>query len=197
MVLSSIIKQLLAKNNGTFTRKQALSEGVSDSLLTRMVKEELIERVGPGIYIDPASFEDEFLVAQLRLSKGIFCKETALYLYDMTDRTPNFMEMNFPKGYKSDYFDELRIKPYRQVSTLYDIGVTTVKTPYGNKVRVYDIERTLCDIIRPPHVAQEEVIRNAMQAYVKRPEKNLNRLIRYAKELKVDAKIKTYMGVLL
>lgn len=197
MILSDKVDKLLAKYNGTFTRKQALSEGISDSLLTRMVKEELIERVGPGIYIDPASFEDEFLVAQLRLSKGIFCKETALYLYDMTDRTPNFMEMNFPKGYKSDYFDELRIKPYRQVSNLYDIGVTTVKTPYGNKVQVYDVERTLCDIIRPPHVAQEEVIRNAMQTYVKRPEKNLNRLIRYAKELKVDAKIKTYMGVLL
>ncbi|KRM78824.1 hypothetical protein FC84_GL000303 [Lapidilactobacillus dextrinicus DSM 20335] len=197
MILSDKVDKLLVKYNGTFTRKQALSEEVSDSLLTRMVKEELIERVGPGIYIDPASFEDEFLVAQLRLSKGIFCKETALYLYDMTDRTPNFMEMNFPKGYKSNYFDELRIKPYRQVNSLHDMGITTVKTPYGNKVQVYDVERTLCDIIRPPHVAQEEVIRNAMQAYIKRPEKNLNRLVRYAKELKVDAKIKTYMGVLL
>lgn len=197
MLLYEQAKFLLTKYNGIFTRHQAVSEGIASSLLSRMVKQELIERVGPGIYSDPASFDDEFFIAQLRLSKGIFCKETALYLYDMTDRTPNFMEMNFPKGYKSNYFDELRIKPYRQVNSLYDMGITTVETPYGNKVQVYDVERTLCDIIRPPHVAQEEVIRNAMQTYVKRPEKNLNRLIRYAKELKVDAKIKTYMGVLL
>ncbi len=197
MSLYEQAKFLLTKYNGIFTRHQAVSEGIASSLLSRMVKQELIERVGPGIYSDPASFDDEFFIAQLRLSKGIFCKETALYLYDMTDRTPNFMEMNFPKGYKSNYFDELRIKPYRQVNSLYDMGITTVETPYGNKIQVYDVERTLCDIIRPPHVAQEEVIRNAMQTYVKRPEKNLNRLIRYAKELKVDAKIKTYMGVLL
>ncbi|MCS8602156.1 abortive infection protein [Lactiplantibacillus pentosus] len=196
MTLYNQAKVLLHKYNGTFTRRQAISEGIVAPSLSRMVEQELIERVGPGIYADPMSFEDEFLIAQLRLSRGIFCKETALYLYNMTDRTPNFMEMAFPKGYKSNYFDELRIKPYRQIDALYGMGITTIETPYGNQVRVYDIERTLCDIIRPPHVAQDEVVRQAMQGYVQRPEKDFNRLMKYAKNLKVDAKIKTYMSVL-
>ena len=70
---------LLEKYNGSFTARQALEEGIASSILSRMVKQELLERVGPGIYNDPQRFEDEFLIAQLRLNKGIYSLNTALY----------------------------------------------------------------------------------------------------------------------
>ena len=197
MRLEQQANQLLEKNNGIFTAKQALKEGIGSSSLSRMVKAVFIERVAPGIYIDPATFEDEFVVAQARFSNGIFCNETALYLYDMTDRTPNWLEMNFPRGYHSANLKKLRIKAYSQIESLQNIGITTANTPYGNKVKAYNIERTLCDIIRPPHVAQDEIVRHAMQAFVRRPDKNLNLLMQYAQMLKVKDKIQTYMEVLL
>ncbi|ANK59127.1 MULTISPECIES: type IV toxin-antitoxin system AbiEi family antitoxin domain-containing protein [Loigolactobacillus] len=197
MVLTDQAQLLLTKYNGIFTAKQALLEGIVSSILSRMVKQGLIERVGPGVYIDPTSFEDEFALAQLRFTKGIFCRETALHLYDLTDKTPNFLEMTFPRGYNSPHFEELRIRPYWQIETLRRLGVTTVKTEYGNRVAVYGIERTLCDIIRSPHIAQDEIIRNAMQAYVKRSDRNLIQLMHFAKLLKVEEKMRTYMGVLL
>lgn len=197
MRLEQQAKKLLKKHNGIFTAKQALKEGIKSGALSRMVKAELIERVAPGIYIDPAAFEDEFVVSQARFSSGIFCNETALYLYDMTDTTPNWLEMNFPRGYNSANLKKLRIKAYSQIKSLQDIGITTVDTPYGNKVKAYNIERTLCDIIRPPHIAQDEVVRNAMQAFVRRRDKNLHRLMQYAEILKVKDKMQTYMEVLL
>lgn len=190
-------KELLEKYDGLFTSKQAFSEGITSSILSRMVKVQLLERVGPGIYMDPNIFEDEFFVAQLRLRKGIFYKETALHLYNMTDRTPNYMEMNFPRGYKSNFFDDLRIKPYRQIKSLYNLGIKTIQTPYGNQVRTYNLERTLCDIVRSPHEAQKEIIGAAFRTYVERNDRDLNKLLYYAKELKVERKIKTYLGVLL
>lgn len=188
---------LLGKYNGMFTTRQARAAQISYTALSRMVEKSLIERVGPGVYADPATFEDEFVLAQSRFSKGIFCNETALFLYEMTDKTPNYLEMNFPQGYNNPILRELRIIPYYQVSSLINLGVSTAKTPYGNHVRVYDVERTMCDIVRPPHVAQDEIIRNAFQLYVKRPQKNLPKLMGYARALRVDKKIQEYLGVLL
>lgn len=188
---------LLEKYNGSFTARQALEEGIASSVLSRMVKQELLERVGPGIYNDPQRFEDEFLIAQLRLNKGIYSLNTALYFYDMTDYTPRHLDMNFPRGYHSQYIKSLNVRPSWQVESLYNLGINTVRTPCGNLVRTYDIERTLCDIIQPHHMVQDEIIRDALHVYVRRRGKDLNQLLWYAKKLRVYAKMRDYMTILL
>lgn len=197
MILETQAAHLLNVFGGMFTTKQALDEGVSNTALGRMVRNKLIERVGPGVYSNPDGFEDEFLLAQMRFNSGIFCRETALYLYNLTDRTPNFMEMTFPWGYNNSKLEELRIVPYYQIPSLINMGVTTVTTPYGNQVKTFDMDRTICDIVRAPHASDDETIKNAMQAYVMRPEKNLLNLMKYAKALRVENKIQEDIGVLL
>lgn len=200
MKLAEQAQLVIEKYNGLIPAKQAIYDGVASyASLSRMERDGLLERVGPGIYIDPSEFEDSFAIAQLRLSRGIFFKETALYLYDLTDTTPNELEMNFPKGINSNQetLQSLGVISYHQVAHLYELGITEVKTPNGNTVKAYNMERTLCDIIRAPHVAQDEVIRNAMRDYVTRRGKNIPRLMEYARQLKVEKKMRTYMEVLL
>ena len=200
MKLSEQAGLVIDQYNGLVTAKQAVHDGLASySSLSRMEREGLLERVGPGIYVDPSEFEDSFAIAQLRLSRGIFFKETALYLYDLTDTTPNALEMNFPMGVNPNQktLSNLGVISYHQVAHLYELGITEVKTPNGNTVQAYDMERTLCDIIRAPHVAQDEVIRNAMRDYVNRRGKNIPRLMEYARKLKVEKRMRTYLEVLL
>jgi predicted transcriptional regulator of viral defense system len=200
MKLSEQSHLVITKYNGLISAKQAVHDGLASyTSLSRMEREGLLERVGPGIYADPSEFEDSFAIAQLRLSRGIFFKETALYLYDLTDTTPNALEMNFPQGANSNQeaLSSLNVISYHQVEHLYKLGITKVKTPNGNTVKAYNMERTLCDIIRPPHIAQDEIIRNAMRDYVNRRGKNVPRLMAYARQLKVEKRMRTYMGVLL
>lgn len=198
MSIETQANNLINKYNGLISAKRAIADGMTTYVaLGRMTNAGLLEKVGPGIYMDPNEFEDGFAIAQLRLSKGIFFKETALYLHDMTDTTPNKLEMNFPQGTKIVTAEELGVVSYHQVERLYNLGITEVKTPNDNIVRTYDIERTLCDIIRAPHVAQDEVIRDAMREYVTRKGRNIPRLMDYAKQLRVEKKMQTYMEVLL
>ena len=58
-----------------------------------------IERTARGVYILPEIWEDEFVNLQARFRKGIFSNETALFLLDLTDRTPNRFDMTFTETY--------------------------------------------------------------------------------------------------
>lgn len=58
-----------------------------------------LERTARGVYILPEIWEDEFVNLQARFRKGIFSNETALFLLDLTDRTPNRFDMTFTETY--------------------------------------------------------------------------------------------------
>ena len=80
---------------------------------------------------------------------------------------------------------------------LYDLGITEVITPGGNKVRAYSVERTLCDILRLHSHVDIQIVTEAFKRYVIRKDKNIPVLSEYAKILKVEKKLRAYLEVLL
>ncbi|TWW12336.1 transcriptional regulator [Dellaglioa algida] len=191
------IFEYLNKNGGQITAKGANSIGVSSRILRNMYAHGQLERLAPGVYIDPLEFGDDIAALQYNLSKGIFFKDTALFLYGMIDRTPSTYEMNFPLPYAYSTKKDAPIKIYRQKKELYGIGMTTTKTPGGHLVSVYDVERTLCDIIRTRDRSDAETIKQAMNSYAHQKKKNLRQLMAYARIFKVEDEIRKYMEVLL
>ncbi|MCQ2491979.1 MAG: abortive phage infection protein, partial [Lachnospiraceae bacterium] len=84
----------------------------------------------------------------------------------------------------------------RVVADNYNLGVTTLKTPYGNTVAVYDLERSLCDMLRGSQL-DLQTIQYAMKKYVASKDKDINRLMTYAIQLRVEPKVRRYLEVLL
>jgi hypothetical protein len=80
---------------------------------------------------------------------------------------------------------------------LFDLGRTTMKTPAGNDVPVYDLERTICDIVRSRNKLGTETFLTVLKQYAASPKKNLNRLDDYAKQLRVANILRQYLEVLL
>lgn len=72
-----------------------------------------------------------------------------------------------------------------------------MQTPFGNVVPVYDIERTLCDILRSRNNIEMQVFQDALKTYVKRQDKNLRNLMKYANALSVSNILTPYLEVLL
>ena len=87
------------------------------------------------------------LAAQLRFPKGTFSDGTALFLHGYTDRTPFQLTMTFPRSYRATKAREVGIEVRTCADGVLDLGRTSVKTSYGNEVRAYDLERTLCDVV--------------------------------------------------
>lgn len=80
---------------------------------------------------------------------------------------------------------------------LYEIGITEMKTPYGNKVKVYDLEITICDIIRNKKKIEIALFADSMKRYAERKNRNSIKLHKYAKLLNVEDEVRKYLEVLL
>jgi hypothetical protein len=105
--------------------------------------------------------------------------------------------MTFPINYNTTAMKRENISFDRVRSDLYEVGVIDIKTPGGNNVRAYGIERTLCDILRERSHTDTQIISEAFKRYSKSENKNIPLLSEYAKLLKVEKKLRSYLEVLL
>lgn len=191
------MKTLLANSTGIITSREVTKMGLHRSILTQLVEQGTLYKVGRGVYMKKEVWEDEMYLLQYRYSKGIFSHETALYLHSMTDRTPMTFSMTFPKGYNSPSIKAENVRVYRVVLDNYELGITEILSPYGNPIRIYDLERTLCDILRGNYSCDIQIINQAMKEYTASKKKNIPRLMAYAEQLRVKPKVLNYMEVLL
>lgn len=125
------------------------------------------------------------------VAAGIFSHETALFLWDLTDRTPNVYAMTFPSTYNLTKPKQEKIHCIQCKAEWYKFGVNEVKTPGGNTVRVYNQERTLCDILRPNSSADIQIVSESFKRYAARKSKNIPLLSQYAKVFKVEKKLRS------
>lgn len=184
-------------NNGIVTTKLALQSGIQRSRLSEAAAAGELVRVGPGIYCLPESWEDEYTLSQIRFNKGTFSHGTALFLHDMTDRTPERLTMTFPRAYNATAARDEGIIVRTCADEVLELGLARVTDPSGNSVRVYDVERTLCDLLRGSRAIDAQIVNPAMKRYAASREKKLGTLLDYSKRLGVERKVRSYMEVLL
>ena len=191
------IKELLETSpDGTITAGQVTAAGLHRSILQELVEDGELYRFGRGLYVRMGAWEDDFYLLQRRYGRGIYSHDTALYLLGYSDRTPAQYTMTFPKGYNSPSLKQENIIIRRVVQENYSFGVAEMQSPCGNPIRVYDLERTLCDILRGSG-SDIQIVGAAMKKYAASKEKNIHKLMQYAGRLRVKPKVLRYMEVLL
>jgi len=192
-----IIESIAEENSGIITNRTALERNVSRATLSYLCAKEKITRIAAGQYIIQNEFEDELYSISLRSSNIVFSHETALFLHGLSDRTPFLHSITAPCGNLPSTSLRGGCKVYTIKPELFELGVTTITTQFGNNVKVYDLERTLCDIVRSRSRVGTETFLSAVKAYSKRPDKNLNVLSDYANRMGITNILKTYLEVLL
>lgn len=194
---TDMIIEMAEKNNGTVTAAMVTEAGFSRANLKYLTDNGKLERTGRGVYVLPHIFEDEIYAMQCRFKRGVFSCETALFLWDLTDRTPNRYSMTFPHSYNPSSAKTQNIKCTVCVESLFEIGMTEIKTPGQNIVKVYNKERTLCDLLKKGNKIEAQLVTEAFKRYVKLPDKNIALLSEYSKIFKVSDKVRSYLEVLM
>jgi hypothetical protein len=115
----------------------------------------------------------------------------------MTDRTPHTYTLTFPHGYNAQGLKKHNLKARYVTLDVYDMGITTMPSPSGNPLRVYDKERTLCDIVKGNNSFDIQLVNQAMKTYASSNDKDMAKLFAYSERLRVKPKILRYMEVLL
>lgn len=192
-----LIMQMVHENKGTITAEHVSACGLSRGSLKYLADKGILERTSRGVYILPEIWKDEIFNLQIRFKKGIFSKETSLFFHGFTDRTPHRFHMTFPINYNTTALKLENVIFDRVKNDLYEVGVTYIKTPGGNIVRAYGVERTLCDILKGRSHTDIQIISEAFKRYSRSEAKNIPLLSKYAKLLKVEKKVRSYLEVLL
>ena len=191
------IQAMLGENNGFVTAAQVTAAGIQRRTLGELVATNRLYRVARGIYSLPEVWEDEMYFLQYQFAKGVFSNETALYLHGLSDRTPSSYTLTFPHGYNASGLKKHNAKARFVIPEIFGLGITELNSPAGNPIRVYDIERTLCDIVKGNNSCDIQLVNQAMKAYAVSKEKDMAKLIGFAERLRVKPKILRYMEVLL
>ncbi len=197
MAMPNELQSVLNQNGGILTTAQANEVGVSNERLRLLVHSGDLERVTTGIYVLPDEFTDKMFIVQLRRPKIIYSHETALFLHELTDRDPISYMVTVPTGYNPTRLREDGFTVFTIKRELHEIGVTKLTTMFGNSVTVYDMERTICDCLRSRNNLDIAVVTDALKRYVKRKDKNLNKLMQMAETFKVTKLLRGYLEVLL
>ena len=197
MNISDQIIQLARENNGVITTSELSEKGILRGNLKKLVDTGRLEKTARGVYILPEIWEDEFVNLQARFKKGIFSNETALFLWDLTDMTPNRYDMTFPDNYNVTNAKNEGVSCSRVKREWYKEGEVQKKSPGGNKVIAYNMERTLCDILRKRRGIDTGVITESFKRYTARKDKNIPLLSEYAKIFHVEEKVRSYLEVLI
>ena len=187
------------QENLVITNKEAEELGYTRRNLSELTKRGQIERLRPGLYQLKGKVIEDFVLISSNSNRIIFSHQTALYLHDLYDRTPNVFHISVPQGYNASHikkrYEDLQVHYVKK--ELYELGKTGIKSPQGNLIPVYDIERTICDIIIDREKIDKQIFTEAIKRYFKSPNKNIRRLIKYSRLFNIEDEIRKYMEVLL
>lgn len=197
MTQNEQIKNLIISNDGMIQTSQVIELGISKPVLYQYIKENEMEQIAHGVYATKDTWIDSMYLVHLRCEQAVFSHETALFLHDLTDREPMEYEITVKTGYNPSKLKEDGIKVYTVKKELHGEGIVMMQTPFGHFVPVYNMERTICDIIRNRNNTEVQTFQNALKQYTKRKDKDLRLLMQYATEFRVDKILRQYLEVLL
>ena len=189
-----ILKNYIENNNGIILASDLKKLNVHKQYLKLLCDEGYVERKEKGVYVKKGKNVNDFFLIQQRYKTGIFSHNTALYFYHLTDRTPLKYDMTFKNNIRVN--DEI-IEPHYIKQDKYELGITKLELQDKTIIKLYDLERTIIDILRDRNKIDLQIFNTAMKEYMKRKDKNLIKLSKYAKEFKMEKILKKYMEVLL
>lgn len=191
------LEKLIQKQHGTVLSADLDIYEIPRTYLQMMVAEGKLERVDRGVYVSIDAIEDEMYAMQTKYPKLIYSHETALYLHGLSDRTPFEYSASVPSGYKVVGSVADRFKIYYIKKELHELGLETMKSSHGNPIRAYDVERTVCDLIRSRSRIDVQILNDALKRFVQLKSADHSILLEYARKLKVEAVLKSYLEVLI
>ena len=128
----------------------------------------------------------------------VYSYGTALYLWDMSDRTPHVWDISVPQGFNATRLkkDNKNIRLHYINADKWSVGITETLSPDGNKVQLYDKERCIIDLIKKKDKMDKQIYLHALRQYFADSTTNKSQLIRYAKIFHIERPVRDYMDIL-
>lgn len=185
-------QETLLKKLGPFSLSQAEEIGISQQELSRLVKEEKIERMERGIYLHPkakVSREIDFQIACTKFGpKSVVGGLTALFYYNLANQVPQQTWVLVPPEQRS------HAKGYRLIRTKTPLDVGVI---HGDGFRIVSIERAIAEGFKLASKIGERTAIKAARIAIQQKQTTLKKIGVMAKELGLDAYLTKYFEAII
>ena len=190
----------LVENNGGLVRTSEIEAlGVDYRRVLNFVEEGYLIRVKSGYYTTKyfECTEDQW-IQKLFGEDGILTMESALFVYGYLKDRPYKWSIAINKNTSKSRFniDYPIVEPYYTEPEVLEIGVTETDFA-GSKMKIYTKERLICDVLKYQEKMDREDFKKGVWGYIMDENKDVVRLMEYAKERKVLKKVQNMVGVWL
>lgn len=188
---------LLNNEKTIYTRQELLGSGISDTLICILIHDGIITRLQQGLYTTQSAETDTEHILQLQYSKCIISHESALYHLGYSERIPEKITVTVPRHFGTSRLKDKNFKIRYCKPELIFHGITEMESIYGNTIKIYNLERTICDVIRHYKSIDIEIANKAIQKYSMDSNKKLSVLMLYAIKMGIADKVQSRLEILI
>lgn len=190
------IELMFKKSGGVLTTKDFRENGISHYYIKKMLKKGLIESLHRGIYKKVNSDLNEMIFVSRKVKYGIFCMFSSATIHELTTFIPQRYHVAIPKKNKVRLFNHPPVKLYYWDVKLYSLGIKEISIE-GHPIYIYDLEKTVCDFFKFRNKIGFDTAKEVLKTYLDRNDRDINKLVRYSKELRIHSLLDQNLRILL
>ncbi|MFC0297332.1 type IV toxin-antitoxin system AbiEi family antitoxin domain-containing protein [Geobacillus jurassicus] len=198
--VNEIIEDVFMRQKGFAKTEDLTKEGVSHYYIRKLKEEGKIVRIKRGLYryVEWGNDQHGDVVEVSKLvPNGVLCLLSALSLYELTTYNPWEYHMAIERtSRKPSLPDYPPIKVFYFSKKQFEYGVEEMEIG-GHKISIYSREKTICDMIRYREKVGIDVMKKGLRNYLRSPEKNINKLVECAEQMRVKTVLLKYLEVLV
>lgn len=192
------IKEFIQEKGGIVKKEQLNELEIDYRRILKFVDNGDLIRIKSGYYaVNLENFSEEELIAGL-FPDCVLCMENALYQYGYISKKPYGWKLAVDKNTSKSRFklDYPQVIPFYTEPEALAMGVTTISMA-GKTMKIYEKERLVCDCLKYEEKMERELFKEGILSYIQDTEKDVAKLMEYARARKVLKKVQSMIGVWL
>lgn len=181
------IIEYIANNGGFISSADAKKASLYNQLLyeTRTGR---IVRVRRGVYAINDGLAKQMIDVETLVPGGVLCLYSAWSFHELTTQIPQAYNIAVERSRRITLPDFPPIELSFMSQKAYELGVKEFVVD-GFKVKIYDLEKSICDAIKYRNKIGLDVSSEIFKSYLSRKDRDITLLYEYASQLRVEKKI--------
>ncbi len=161
--------------------------------LKKLMKEGKVHKARHGFYVHADYLQqDEYVLVAKMIPAGVFCLFTAWQIHELSTTVPHQYHLALPRTTKISATGYPPLALYYLSKQAYETGIAE-KSIAGQQVKCYDLERSVCDAVKFRNKTGEDIMQEVLKNYMHRIDRNLDKLLHYAKMLRIEKTMLPYL----
>lgn len=197
MKKSTDIQKEFEENGGVVSTKELQMAGITYYQLNKLIRANKVEKIRQGLYRWCDFVGDDLVEFAKLVPAGVMCLYSAAAYHELTTFIPAESHIAIATKRKILLPDYPRIQLYYWKGEQLERGKTKIFQENKTPILIYDKEKVVCDFLKFRNKTGLDLMKEVLGNYLKQEGRNISKLMEYAKKLRVESVLKTYLEVLL